>query len=274
MADDELDAGTKDRAYYTQVACQNAFGTSDVSAFDPAQGFPANRDRMLQLYTYYQTTAQKAPDQFLWIGLGHLAGATIVSGLDQGQGTAPEIIAQTLLGTAMGIFLDLAYLHEAYLDSPQTALDLAAQRDAVDPRPAASYGTAWTDIASGDPDRVTAGNVALLRNEQACLVQPGMDTLSASNVDWAFNRSRAFTLAVHPYHRDFIKVLPSGSVASFDDRWAWIMETDGMWAKWLAMPSVAPDERNRLIALSLSDLMSRNFAPVVQALLPTGADDE
>ena len=58
-----------------------------------------------KLYTYYQTSAQKAPDLFLWMGLGHLAGGTIVSGLD--QGLAPDLVQQTLLANAKAIFLDL-----------------------------------------------------------------------------------------------------------------------------------------------------------------------
>ncbi len=273
MADtDDLDAGTKDRDYYTGVACQNCFGTSDASVIDPSQGFTANRDRLLQLYTYYQTTAQKAPELFLWMGLGHMAGATIVLGMDQTQDFLT--ILETLMSTAKSIFLDLAWLHEAYLDSPDVAASLAAVRDGVDPKPAASYAQAIQDIASGDANRIAAGNLALLRNEQMCLVQPGMDQLSNSNATLFFNRACAFTMNVHPYHRDFITVVPSGSVASFNDRWTWITEPDGMWAKWIVMPSVAPDERNRLVALGMADLMAARFGDLVQGLLPTGADDQ
>ena len=277
-ADDDLDGGTgtptKDRDYYTTLCCQNAFGAPDASAIDPSKGLPANRDSLLQIYAYYQSTAQKAPDALLWMGLGHLAGATVVSGLDQADGLAPETIAQTLIATAKGIFLDLAWLHEAFLDSPQIAISLAATRDGAEPKPAASYAQAWSDIASNDADRIATGNAALLRNEQMCLVQPSMDQIAASNAVGYLTQARAFTLAVHPYHRDFLKVVPSGTLASFDDRWTWIMEPDGMWAKWIAMPSVAPEERNRLVALDVSTLMNRSFGTLVQALLPTGADDE
>ncbi len=280
MADnDDFDAGTKSRDDYTALSCQNCFGTSDVSAFDPSQGFAANRDRMLQLYAYYQSTAQKAPDLFLWMSLGHMAGGTIVSGLDQTANlnyvsSAATTIEKTLMETARNIFLDLAWLHEAYLDSPDTAATLAQERDGVDPKPAASYAKAFQDIASGDADRITAGNLALLRNEQACLVQPGMVTLANGDTDALLGHARAFTANVHPYHRDFLTVCPNGSVASLNDRWAWIMETDGMWAKWVVMPSVAPDERNRLVALGMADLMAARFGDLVQELLPTGADDQ
>jgi hypothetical protein len=69
-------------------------------------------------------------------------------------------------------------------------------------------------------------------------------------------------------------VVPTGNVSLFKDRWSWITEADGMWAKWVAMPEVAPDERNRLVALDFDTLIARNFGPLVDALLPTGANAE
>jgi hypothetical protein len=82
------------------------------------------------------------------------------------------------------------------------------------------------------------------------------------------------TCKCDPYHRDFIIVLPQGDVTVFNDRWAWITEPDGMWAKWVIMPSVAPRERTRLVTLSFGDIINQFWGPDVQALLPTGADDE
>jgi hypothetical protein len=82
MTDDDLDAGAKDRFYYTARSLQNAFGDPNPASFDPTLGFAPNRGRMVQIYNYYQSLYQKKPDLFLWAGLGHLAGANIVSGLD------------------------------------------------------------------------------------------------------------------------------------------------------------------------------------------------
>jgi hypothetical protein len=67
---------------------------------------------------------------------------------------------------------------------------------------------------------------------------------------------------------------PNGDVTLPDDRWAWIAEEDGMWAKWVNMPTVAPQERTLLVSLTIDDLLQRRFAPVVQALPPTGANNE
>jgi hypothetical protein len=67
---------------------------------------------------------------------------------------------------------------------------------------------------------------------------------------------------------------PTGDVTVADDRWAWITEENGMWAKWVIMPSVASEEHSRLSSLSFSDILSQRFDPVVQELLPPGANDE
>jgi hypothetical protein len=181
MTDDDLDAGAKDRFYYTARSLQNAFGDPNPASFDPTLGFAPNRGRMVQIYNYYQSLYQKKPDLFLWAGLGHLAGANIVSGLDMVLSQNAEGDHPYVGHTAKQIFLDLAWLHEAFLDDPQTAISLAGTRDSVAPTPAASYAQAWSDIASLDPARVAAGNQALLRNEQFCLVQAGMDALRASD---------------------------------------------------------------------------------------------
>jgi hypothetical protein len=74
--------------------------------------------------------------------------------------------------------------------------------------------------------------------------------------------------------RDFLVRFPTGDVINADDRWAWITEDDGMWAKWTMMPGVAPDERTRLVSLSFSDILGQRFDPVVDALMPPGANDE
>jgi hypothetical protein len=100
------------------------------------------------------------------------------------------------------------------------------------------------------------------------------DQIAASSEALVFRRTRAFTNKIHPYHRDFLVRFPTGDVINSGDRWAWITEDDGMWAKWKIMPSVAPDERTRLVSLSFSDILGQRFDPVVDALLPPGASDE
>jgi hypothetical protein len=66
-------------------------------------------------------------------------------------------------------------------------------------------------------------------------------------------RASSLTLAIHPYHRDFIVDFPAGDVRDGDDRWAWITLEDGMWHRWARLPS---DERRRLV--------TRDFAAIVK----------
>jgi hypothetical protein len=73
---------------------------------------------------------------------------------------------------------------------------------------------------------------------------------------------------------DFLVRFPTGDVINANDRWTWITEDDGMWAKWKVMPSIASTERTRLVSLSFSDILAQRFDPVVDALMPPGANDE
>jgi hypothetical protein len=229
MADDEAaDAGApRDRGAYLSQAYVNAFGTYDEPDWDPEQGFAANRDRIVKLYDYYRDTYLKRPDQFLWAGLGRMAGGTVVGGLDLVVQGGETFLTGAMVRIGKAIFHDLAWQHEAFLDDSQTAIDNAAAQDATSPAHR-SYADAWRDIASGDPEKIANGNKALLENEQFTIIQPLYDQIAASSEALVFRRTRAFTNKIHPYHRDFLVRFPTGDVINANDRWAWITEDDGM----------------------------------------------
>jgi hypothetical protein len=268
------DAGVpRDLPYYLSQAYINAFGKYDESDWDPEQGFAANRARILQLYDYYNALYLKQPGQFLWAGLGRMAGGAVVGGLDLIVQLGETFLTKTMVKIGKAIFHDLAPLHEAFLDDSGNAISMAATRDSASPA-RRSYADALRDIASGDSDRIANGNRALLENEQFTIIQPLYDSIAASSEAVVFRRTRAFTNKIHPYHRDFLVRFPTGDVIRADDRWAWITEDDGMWAKWVVMESVATGERTRLVSLTFSDILAQKFDPVVQALMPPGANDE
>ena len=246
---------------------------NDEPDWDPEQGFAANRDRIVKLYDYYRDTYLKRPDQFLWAGLGRMAGGTVVGGLDLLVDRGETFLTKAMMRIGKAVFHDIAWQHEAFLDDPQLAIDNAAPQDASSPA-RRSYADAWRDISSGDTERIANGNKALLENEQFTIIQPLYDQIAASSEALVFRRARAFTNKIHPYHRDFLVRFPTGDVINADDRWAWITEDDGMWAKWTMMPGVAPDERTRLVSLSFSDILGQRFDPVVDAWMPPGANDE
>jgi hypothetical protein len=270
----DSDAGApRDLPFYVSQAYINAFGKFDEPDWDPEQGFTANRARIVQLYDYYSALYQRQPGLFLWAGLGRMAGGAVVSGLDLVVQLGETFLTKTMVQIGKAIFHDLAWLHEAFLDDPQQAISLAADHDSTSPA-RQSYADALRDMASGDSDRIVNGNRALLEIEQFSIIQPLYDSIAASSEATVFRRTRAFTNKIHPYHRDFLVRFPTGDVIHADDRWAWITEDDGMWAKWVVMESVAPGERTRLVSLTFSDILAQKFDPVVQALMPTGANDE
>ncbi|MGW5249035.1 hypothetical protein ACWEQN_35460 [Streptomyces sp. NPDC004129] len=99
-----------------------------------------------------------------------------------GMDANPGIIDEPLMaGIGRDIFYDLAWQHEAFLDAPDTIVELASLHDTYGQFPTAratSYSEAWKKIASDDPDQVAAGNRDLLQNEQWTIIQPRYDALS------------------------------------------------------------------------------------------------
>jgi hypothetical protein len=233
------------------------------------------------LYTdrrsHYAALALGQPDLFLWAGLGHMAGGAVIGGLD----SDPAFIAQNIMvNIGKDIFYDLAWMHEAYLDAPDTIVNLADLHDQfntypsydsagthsfVSGTPQCSYKSAWENIASGDPDSVASGNRDLLQNEQFSLIQPQYDYLST----FLFSGlPTPFTNEIHPYHRAFIVEEPDGNILQAASRWDWITHPQGMWENWVACGA---DERNRLLQLPFSQICGGDFGvPGRPDLLPPG----
>jgi hypothetical protein len=267
--------------HFLTVAYTKAFGQRDEAAWDGAVGYAPNRERIIKLYNYYRDTYRANPDAFLWAGLARMAGGVVVSGLDLMVGlplaSDPNEVTTGFVQIGKDVFHDLAWQLEAFLESPQTALRLAALRDVEAPAHA-SYRQAWGQIASGDPVQVTLGNRALLENEQFTVIQPHYDAIKAQS---SLGLASPFTNSVHPYHRDFTVDMPSGDVTVADDRWAWVTLPGGMWEKWAErhgtpeLPvAMSGEERMRLVVLPLDRIMRRDWAPIDQSLSRPGANDE
>jgi hypothetical protein len=277
----------RDRQFFLERSYVKAFGQFDEKSWEPLNGFAANEARILKLYDYYRDTYLARPDQFLWAGLGRMAGGAVVGGLRLAVSMGPEtFFTQTMVRIGKEIFHDLAWQHEAVLDDEANALTLAAARDAAAPA-RRSYRDAWTHILSGDPGRVATGNKMLLENEQFSIIQPRYDDVVARDPKSGFwgigspmRSLKAFTNSIHPYHRDFLLSQPSGDVVNPDNRWSWITETGGMYEKWaekrgvpVAPIAMSRAERVRLVSLTMSQIIRREFAPVDQSLMPPGAFD-
>jgi hypothetical protein len=271
-----------DRQFYRVRAYQKAFGQYDPSAWDEKLGFGANQARILKLYEYYRDTYLARPDIFLWAGLGRMAGGAVVGGLRLYTARASDnnVVTEKMVLIGKRIFEDLAWQHEAILDDEANALKLAAQHDLTSSAKS-KYRDAWEHILSGDETRIATGNRMLLENEQWTIIQPEYDELvrmGEGGFLGAMRLATPFTASIHPYHRDFLLALPSGDISKAADRWAWIIETGGMWEKWAerrgvpAFPIVMSKQvRTNLVKTSMDDLIRRNWPIEDRSLLPPGA---
>lgn len=267
---------TDRRSHYTNIALGKANSASHPD-WDPDQGFAVNRPQIVDVYAYYAGLAFAQPDLFLWAGLGHMAGGAVVGGLDSDPGVIPQNI---MVHIGRDIFYDLAWMHEVYLDAPDTVVDLADLHDQFNTYPAydqsgthmfvagaphTSYKSAWQKIVSGDPDSVASGNQDLLQNEQFSIIQPQYDYLSTFA---GSGLPTPFTNQIHPYHRSFVEEEPGGDILQAASRWDWITHPQGMWENWVACGT---DERNRLLQLPFDQICNGNFGdPGRPDLLPPG----
>ena len=166
-----------ERDYYTLQAYTRAFGPAYDHGWTSDLGYGANRGYIVQLYGYYTALYNLLPENFLWAGLGKMAGGAVVGGLDRMVlfHTDPSLATTTMVQIGKEIFLDLAWQHEAFLVDPQNAIALAREHD-VRRHPRRSYAAAWEQIADGFPytpaAQVAAGNAMLLENEQYDIIQP------------------------------------------------------------------------------------------------------
>jgi hypothetical protein len=232
-----------------------------------AGGDPALLVRIL--YDYYQSTYRSKSDRLLWAGLGRLAGGAVLGGLLTPGLPDPSFLSATMVLIGKAIFLDLAWQHEMFLVDPQRTIDMAREHDVKFPAKA-KYEIAWRKIASDTPAEVADGNRMLLENEQFTIIQPLYDKIKQSSEKFPFSKTNAFTLNVHPYHLPIIESFPTTrnvDVTVANDRWEWITKQDGMWDKWIRIPT---DERSRLVDLSMNDLLMKRWGSVKPEFLPPG----
>jgi hypothetical protein len=259
---------TKNRDYYTLQAYSKAFGQKD-SSWDPLLGFKPNEGIIRKLYDYYQKTYQARPEQFMWAGLGRLAGGAVLGGLLTPALPDPSFLTDTLVLIGKAIFLDLAWQHELFLVDPQKTIDMAREHDKKFPAKT-QYEVAWKKISSGTANEIIEGNRMLLENEQFTIIQPLYDAIKQSSDSFYFSKTNAFTPNIHPYHLPFIESFPSGQnrdVTIANDRWEWITKQDGMWDKWVRIPV---KERTRLVNLPMNQLLRKEWGPVQGEFLPPG----
>ncbi|MBE1875503.1 WXG100 family type VII secretion target [Myceligenerans pegani] len=193
------DAGALASEHWTRQAAQDA--GIDYLEWDPELGAEANRENIEAVYEYYAQLYLNNPD-LQWAGMAAMIGPSFAAGfldlammrdiaqdfevagevLDQVPGGIPgaDLIEQagrmtdeelrfyetTFLSMQQEIFHDQASMHAAYEHGGMAEIERMFQSGAIDE---ATYD-AWADIDSGDPTRVSEGNVEMLRREQQDII--------------------------------------------------------------------------------------------------------
>jgi hypothetical protein len=172
----------------------------DLSTWDPATGVDGNMNNVLNVYKQYGRWFLDHPE-LQWAGMANMIGPSFAGGfmdLDAMKDFArrladkidslpepvrallpPELRDLASVGSDLSadelqwfeskflamqkhIFIDQGSMHEAYLNGGMSALKEMRAAGLIDDNTVA----AWEDVASGDPDRVQAGNTELLYREQ------------------------------------------------------------------------------------------------------------
>ena len=217
----------------------------DPTKWNPREGLDANDGIVRRVYAYYRKLGLER-GEFQWMKMAAVGGPLFYAGFRDidtagdaaGSGELRWYEGQ-FLTMQKAIFSDLAWQHEAFVLGGAAAIHGAvaklppSQRPGVMPR---ETSKAWDDIASGEPDRVAAGNFKLIKREQGPVIQRYYDQM--------FNRHGAEGAAVTAgltraadtpipgsktyveySHNPVLNGVPEGNIAHYSDRIKWIRES-------------------------------------------------
>jgi hypothetical protein len=245
------------QAHYTAKAEQRL-----GYAFDdwrPELGFRKNKTIMDAVYYAYQSLYRERPNAFLWAGLARLTGGQVLFGMNNLVRIArdPSVFTCEIVAIAKDIYFNLAWQHESYLDNPALLIEVCRELDAKRTHNHA-YADCWTNIQSGQPERIALGNRMLLENEQHNTVQPHYEVIRKDPYSARFFWFTRFVLRnIHPYHRRFVFDQGLSDVTEFKHRWRWIARAnDGMWDRWVGVPL---ERRMALVALDNERLIRHQW---------------
>lgn len=183
----------------------------DLTKWDPATGVDGNKGNILNVYKLYGKFFLEHPE-LQWAGMANMIGPSFAGGfmdldafkdfaknlagklnsLPPGAlGTLPPELQQLakaganlsaselqwfetkFLAMQKHIFIDQASMHEAYLNGGTNAINEMHAAGLVDDRTM----NAWSDIATGDPQRIKHGNTDLLNREQNQIIAKQYDQM-------------------------------------------------------------------------------------------------
>jgi hypothetical protein len=194
---------------YWLVKAANDAGI-DLNQWDPSTGVGGNLQNITNVYKFYGNLFLEHPE-LQWAGMANMIGPSFAGGfmdLDSMKNLAgaldhvvnslppglrdalpPELTGLAAVGDLTAdelswyeskflamqkhIFIDQASMHEAYLNGGTAAIDEMRSAGLIDDR----ARNAWSDIASGDPNRIQHGNADLLYREQNQIIAKQYDQM-------------------------------------------------------------------------------------------------
>jgi hypothetical protein len=241
----------------------------DPASWEPAKGTTANWSTVVAVYDYYGSLYLKNPD-LQWAGMANMIGPSFAGGFKDlkvmvdfcakvsktpinlgSMDTA--FYERTMLGMQKEIFHDQARMQEAYTSGGMAEIRRLNRSGAIDQK----MLKAWENIDSGDPERVSLGNRALLNREQNETIAddydemrnhpvtgeavtyaitavgkatiPGtktyamIDPVRLPGVRWSFDQW--IRHPQNPWQRTMVTTsLPAGNISVAEDRWKLIEE--------------------------------------------------
>ncbi|MGH7139011.1 MAG: hypothetical protein ACREHD_24970 [Pirellulales bacterium] len=237
-----------------------------------------NQAIMQKIYGYYLSVFQENGD-LLWAGMAKLAGNTVwnalavniqVDGIPVGPlaknapGSGPAqvqaFMERELLAMNLEIFLDLAWVHEAYLRGGIEELRSLVQSGELSQNVLDGFELIDRGIRQGSDDLIQQGNAMLLQREQQTILMRGYAELARLNLGKLMG---ALAKSPVPGGKPFSESVPGGDLANFADRWRWILKE--MLPNWNNMD---PELRQKLAEAPLGSTLDDLIAIIARYYLP------
>jgi hypothetical protein len=231
----------------------------------PERGFEiTQRGIVRKVYNYYQSIYERN-NNFQWAGMARLAGGSVVRGLEQidkdrylkvghptglieefGLASVRDIsyVIETILQTMQkSIFMDIGWVHEAYLEGGISALNTLQKNGQLNPEIYKAFVAIDDGITHKNDDEIWAGNLALLLREQQFVLGPSYSQLH----DIPFTAAAMTKNVANP--------IPGGGpftgtdITDFTQRWPWIYSQ--MYHPWRELTQ---QQRNALVGQSYHQL--------------------
>jgi len=254
---------------------QLVFGV-DASTFDPNEPFFSgvfsqntdNHEELQAIYNYYGETFLRDDENYLWAGLGKLAGASVYAGLVDAEvwygttaGGALSTIQQAgidiiydvvvalnlnplnllsdlpeiqgiLMGGADTIFSDLTWQFKAFHTSGLSAIRYVFEEEDQQLVDIANWEKINEGVNGANTFLSGIGNRDLAFREQNIIIQPTF--IQLENLGWDEVFSELATNPVPGSNPTFRDSVPSGNLTNAAERWSWVL--NNMWYIYTGTP--------------------------------------